>query len=125
MPGILKKRKGASDNVVGWVGVFVTVVTLYVLDNPSEPHKWHPAIVWSCTAFSTIALFGRARWQSWRFWALCILFLLLHVLAMWWIFGRLLPAGHVWGTFYVMPIGFVEGILLLGLIVRTEHMFDP
>jgi hypothetical protein len=124
MPRVLKKRRRVGDDVVGWVGILATTAALYVFHNPSEPHKWHPAIVWTCTAFSCIALFGRTRWRSWKFWLLWVFFLLVHILAMWWIFGRLLPAGHVWGTIYVIPIGFVEGILVLGLLVRIERMFD-
>jgi hypothetical protein len=120
-----KRRPRLKDDVVGWVGVLITIVALYVIDNPSEPHKWHPAIVWSCTAFSTIALFGRTQWQSWRFWALFMVFLLLHVFAMWWVFDKIVPAGHVWGTLFVVPIAFVEGILVLGQIVRFENMLDP
>ena len=125
MPRILKKRQRFSDDIVGWAGLLIAAVALIVLDRPSEPHKWHPAIVWSCTAFSGIALFGRTHWRSWRFWVLWTLFLLLHVFLMWWIFDKVLPPGHVWGTIYVMPLGFVEAILLVGLIVRIEHIFDP
>lgn len=125
MPIILKKRRRVSDDIVGWIGLAVVIVASFVLDMPSEPHKWHPAIVWTGTAFSCIALFGRTRWRSWRFWILWASFLSLHVVAMWWIFDSLLPAGHVWGTLYVMPIGFIEGILLVGLVVRIERMLVP
>jgi hypothetical protein len=116
-----KKRRRYSEDLVGWAGTVIMVVAMFVLDKPSEPHKWHPAIVWTGLAFTTIALFGRTLWSSWRFWVLSTIFLMLHVYAMWWLFDQLLPHGHVWGTLFVVPIAFVEGILLVGVIAWIDH----
>ena len=121
----MKTREPLGDRVVGWVGLVVVIVAMFVLDKPSEPHKWHAAITWSVLAFMTVTLFGRGRWKSWRFWALWMFFALLQLLAMWWLFGRAMPAGHFVGTVVVAPIAFIEGVLLVGLIVRIERMIDP
>jgi hypothetical protein len=125
----MKKRlnkggKKVSDDVVGWAGVLVTIVALVLLDNRNSPHKWHPAIVWTCSTFSAIALFGRTLWPSWRIWSLWASFLIVHLFAMWFIFDKVLPPGRVWGTIYVIPIAFVEGILLLGLIARFNRRYS-
>lgn len=121
----VKTREPLGDRVAWWLALTVAVVATFVLDKPSEPHKWHAATMWFAVAFLTITLFGRTRWKSWRFWTLWTFFALLQLLAMWWLFGRVLPAGFFLGTLYVAPIGFIEGVLLVGLIVRIEHMIDP
>lgn len=117
----MKTREPLGERTVGWLGLAVVVVSMFVLDKPSEPHKWHAAIIWSVGAFLTITLFGRTRWSSWRFGALWTFFALLQLLAMWWLFGRVMPAGYFVGTLVVAPIGFIEGVLLVGLIVRIER----
>jgi len=129
MKNAIKKRlRRHREDVVVWVAVLGVVVAVFMLDNASESHKWHPAILWTCTAFTVITLFGRSKWQSWRFWVLWVCFFAVHLLAMWWIFDFFLFPGHVWRTFLVIPIvllkapiAFVEGILVLGFIVRIER----
>lgn len=123
MPNVLNKQHTLGDNAIIWIGAIATIAACIMLDKPQEPHKWHAAIVWTCLTFVGVILFGRTRWRSWLFWTLSSLFLFLHVILMWWIFDKLLPGGHVWGTLYVMPLGFVEGIVLVGLIARLEQRF--
>jgi hypothetical protein len=124
MPKKSKQRIPLSDNVVGWIGVAAVLAALFILDKPDHPHKWHAAIVWTASAFSVVALFGRTRWRSWRFWMLCAVFLVLHVFTMWVIFAKVFP-NLVLGTLYVVPPAFVEGILLLGVVVRIERRLSP
>ncbi len=76
-----------------------------------------------CTSNLLFVAISRAG-NLWRFWLLWASLLLLHVFVMWWIFDKILPANHMWGTMYVIPLGFVEAILLVGLIVRIERMLD-
>ena len=116
-----RKPVRVGEDTVGWIGALATLIALFLLDSPRHPHKWHPAIAWTGEAFYVVALFGRTLWQSWRFWLLWTLFLIIHVFAMWIIFDKVLPAGHVWGTIYVTPPAFVEGILLVGLIARYNR----
>jgi hypothetical protein len=33
-----------------------------------------------------------------------------------------LPSGHVWGTLFVVPLTFVEALMLLAFVARLEHM---
>jgi hypothetical protein len=120
VPNSLRKHEWFKDNVIGIVGCIVVIGACLSLDTTSEPNRWHPAIMWTCTAFSGIALFGRTLWRSWRFWALWAFFLALHVYAMWWFYDRTPRVIQAIGTFLVIPIGFVEAIVVLGLIARVE-----
>jgi hypothetical protein len=40
---------------------------------------------------------------------------------MWWVFDRILPVGHVIGGLLAIPAGFLEAIVVLGLIARAEN----
>ena len=113
---VLKRRRLRIEDVIPWIGGLIALAAAMLLDVPSDPHKWHAAIVWSICAFTCILLFGRSRW-SWRgFWLLGAAFLVIHLFAMWLLFGKLITPNRHIGTLYVAPIGFVEGIYILGLI---------
>jgi ABC-type Co2+ transport system permease subunit len=105
---------------LGWIGIALALIAAIILDKGNTPHKWHAAIVWTFAAFFGVLIFGRKKrgsWLFWIFWATC---LILHVLAMWAIFARLLP--HlVLGTLYVIPLAFVESILLVGVFSNMER----
>jgi len=120
MPRILKKGIAASDDALGWVGIALVLIAAIILDKGSAPHKWHAAVTWTFVAFFGVLIFGRKKrgsWLFWIFWAAC---LVLHVFAMWVIFGQLLP--HlVLGTLYVVPPAFIEAILLIGIFSRLER----
>ena len=120
MPRILNKRAAASDRILVWIGTALALIAAIILDKGSAPHKWHAAITWTLVAFFGLLIFGRKKrtsWPFWIFWAAC---LVLHVLAMWLIFGQLLPR-LILGTLYVVPIAFIEAILLLVIFSRLER----
>ena len=111
-----RSKARRMEDAIPWIFAFIALAAAVVLDTPSHPHRWHPAIMWTCCAFTCAVLFGRPRWASKGFWLLYIAFLGVHLFAMWLLFGKIIPATFVLGTMYVAPIGFVEGILVLGLI---------
>jgi hypothetical protein len=111
-----KSKSRRIEDAIPWIGVLLSLAAAIVLDSPSQPHRWHPAIMWTGCAFICVVLFGRSRWTSTGFWLLCTAALGIHLFAMWALFGRIIPGTFVLGTMYVAPIGFVEGILVLGLI---------
>jgi hypothetical protein len=115
------KERIASDDVLGWIGVAAALVAAIALDKGNAPHKWHAAITWTVVAFLGVLKFGQKKWRSWLFWILWALWLVLHVFAMWLIFGRLLPR-LILGTLYVVPLAFVEAIFLTGIFSRLERM---
>lgn len=122
MPWIVKKKEGSGDDLLGWIGVTLALIAAFVLDKGSAPHKWHAAIIWTFVASFGLLIFGREKRSSfwfWAFWAACFI---LHALAMWLLFGRLLPR-LVLGTLYVIPIAMLEAILLTGIYSRLEHNF--
>jgi hypothetical protein len=111
MPRTLKNGFGVSDNALSWIVVALGLTAAFILDKPSAPHKWHAAIVWTTGALFGLLVWCRKKWNSfpfWLFWLTCLVF---HVFAMWMIFERLLP-GLILGTLYVMPIAFIESVLL-------------
>ena len=59
----------------------------------------------------------RGSWLFWIFWGAC---LVLQVFAMWLIFGQLLPR-LILGILYVVPVAFIEAILLIGIFLRLER----
>jgi len=122
MPRILKKRAGPSDDALGWIGLALVLIAAIILDKGSAPHKWHAAIVWTFGALFCFLIFARNKWGSWLFWIFWATSLGLHVLAMWAIFAQLLPR-LILGTLYVMPLAFVESILLLGVFSKVERTF--
>ena len=80
----------------------------------------HAAIMWTVVAFFAVLLWGREKWTAvsfWIFWAVC---LVLHIIAMWAIFGFLLPRLAL-GTIYVVPIAFIESVLLAALFFIIER----
>jgi hypothetical protein len=106
-----------SDNAIVWSAAVVALIAAIILDKGSAPHKWHAAIMWTGVAFYGVLIFGRRKWGSWLFWIFWAACLALHGVAMWLIFGQLLPR-LVLGTLYVVPLAFVEAIFLIGVFLR-------
>src|SRR5262245_53217994 len=114
-----EKRTGLSNDALGWITCGLALIAAIIIDARSEPHnRWHAAIVWTATVFYSLLLWGRLIvWRRkerrllafWLFWSASSV---LHVFAMWLIFGQLLPR-LILGTLYVIPIAFVESLLLL------------
>lgn len=121
------KKTGLSDDALGWILTALALVAAIILDKHSEPHnRWHAAIVWTTTAFFGLIVWDRLiTWRRkkrnlfafWFFWSAC---LVLHVYAMWSIFGWLLP-GLMIGTMFVGPIAIGESVLLIALFFWLEH----
>jgi hypothetical protein len=114
------KRAGVSDDMLGWIGLALALVAAIVLDKNSPPHKWHAAIMWTFLACFGALIFGREKRNSWLFWILWAMFLAAHVLAMWLIFAKLLPR-LILGTAYVVPIAFLEAIMIFVIILKLER----
>jgi hypothetical protein len=120
MPRKLKKRPWLSDDSLSWIATALVLVAAIVIDKGSPPHKWHAAIMWTAVSFFGVLVWGIEKgnlWSFWIFWAVC---LGCHLLAMWLIFGRLVPR-LILGTLLVYPIAFVESILLTGLFFALER----
>ena len=107
---VLSKKNRTLEDAVPWIGSAIALVASVLLDSPSQPHKWHPAIMWTICAFVCVVLFGRSRWRLTRFWMFCAAFFVLHLFTMWVLFDKILPSNRGLGTLYVAPIAFVEGI---------------
>lgn len=110
-----------SNRALGWVAVVVAFVAAVVLDRGTPRYNWHPAIVWTLTAFYGAMIFGRSKWKVSQFWIFLTLCLAIHVLAMWAVFTRLIPHWSP-GTLLVIPIGFAESILLLVVVARLSRL---
>ena len=116
----LNGEKVASDDILGWIGIAVALIAAIVLDKGSAPHKWHAAIMWTFVTLLCLLRFGRKKWKSsafWIFWGAC---LVLQMIAMWLIFGQLLPR-LILGTLYVVPLAFIEAIFLIGIFSKLER----
>jgi hypothetical protein len=120
MPRILTKRIASYDDAFGWIGIALVLIAAIVLDKGSAPHRWHAAIMWTFVAFFGALIFGRRKRNSWLFWVFWAICLVLHGFAMWLIFGQLFPR-LILGTLYVVPIAFVEAIVLVGMFARLER----
>ena len=119
-PPALERRISLSDDALGWIGLTLVVIAAVILDKHSPPHKWHAAIMWTFVALFGVLVFGRGKRSSylfWIFWATCMV---LHVFAMWMLFGQLFPR-LVLGTLYVVPLAFVESVFLLALFLKLER----
>jgi hypothetical protein len=115
-----KKRASLSDDAIGWIGLGLVLVAAIFLDKNSPPHKWHAAIMWTFVALFGFMVVGRSKrgsWLFWFFWAACVV---LHVAAMWVIFGQIFPR-LILGTLYVVPLAFIESLLLFVVFVKLER----
>jgi hypothetical protein len=115
-----KKRRSLSDDTFGWLGIALVLIAAIILDKGSPPHKWHAAIMWTFVALFGLLVFGRNKRGSWLFWVFWATCLALHVVAMWVIFDQLLPR-LILGTLYVVPLGFIESLLLLAIFPKLER----
>src|SRR3954471_2492027 len=113
---IRRNKARLMEDAIPWIVALLALAAAVLLDTPSQPHRWHAAIMWTGCAFTCAVLFGRPRWGSAGFWLFYAIFVGIHLLAMWVLFGKFLPANRYSGTVFVGPIGFVEGIAILGLI---------
>jgi hypothetical protein len=119
-PPASKKPGLLSDDTFGWIGLALVLIAAIILDKNSAPHKWHAAVMWTFVALFGLLVFGknkRGSWLFWVFWATC---LALHVVAMWVIFGRMLPL-LILGTLYVAPLAFIESLLLFVIFSKLER----
>jgi len=114
------KRTSLSDDTFGWIGLALVLIAAIILDKASQSHRWHAAIMWTFVALFGVLVFGRNKRTSclfWVFWATC---LALHVVAMWVIFDQLLPR-LILGTLYVVPLAFMESLLLVVVFHKLER----
>jgi hypothetical protein len=120
-PTASKKRFSLiTTPLAGSLGLGLVLIAAIILDKGSSPHKWHAAIMWTFCALLGLLIFGREKRTSWLFWIFWVSCLVLHVFAMWLIFGQLLPR-LILGTFYVVPLAFVESLFLLVVFLKLEH----
>ncbi|HEV2116844.1 MAG TPA: hypothetical protein VGR48_12500 [Terriglobales bacterium] len=114
-----KDRSSLSDDALGWIGMVLVLIAAIILDKGSTPHKWHAAIMWTFVAFFGALIFGRRKRNSFVFWIFWVTCLTLHGFAMWVMFGQLFPR-LILGTLYVVPLAFIEALLLLGMFTKLE-----
>jgi len=76
--------------------------------------------MWTFVALFGFLVFGRSKRGSWLFWAFWATCFVLHVAAMWLIFGQVLPR-LILGTLYVVPVAFIESLLLLVVFFKLER----
>jgi hypothetical protein len=122
MPKKSRITEHLSDDSLGWIALVVGLLAAIVFDRGTPQHNWHPAIVWTVTVFYGAMIFGRSKWNVSQFWIFLTLCFLVHVLAMWVIFSRLIPHWTP-GTLLVVPFGFVESILVLVVVARLSRLF--
>ena len=123
MPRGLKERSVVED-LLGWIGIALGLVAIIILDKRTPPHKWHAAVMWTFCALFGLLIFGRKKWSFWLFWIFWAGSLVLHVFMMWVIFGQLLPR-LILGTLYVVPVAFIEAVLLIAMFSRLERTLAP
>ena len=116
----MKKGMSWTDRAFVWSAAAVALAAAIILDRGSPPHKWHAAIMWTVVAFYGVVIFSRPKWRTWQFWIFWAVCLVIHVFAMWVIFGQLLPT-PVLGTLYVVPLAFLEAIFLMGIFLKLER----
>jgi hypothetical protein len=119
-PPASRRRTSLSDDAFGWISLTLVLIAAIILDKGSQPHKWHAAIMWTFVALFGVLVFGRNKRTSrllWGFWVTC---LCLHIVAMWAIFGQLMP-GLILGTLYVVPVAFIESLLLVALFHKLQR----
>jgi hypothetical protein len=121
-PPAAKVKTFLSDNFLASITVAVALFAAIIFDKYSPPHKWHAAIMWSTVALFGVLVWGREKRDSWVFWMYWTACSLLHIFAMWVIFGHLLPR-LILGTLYVVPLAFVESLSLFIVFVRLERKF--
>lgn len=119
-PKASKKRTSLSDDAIGWIGFALVLIATIILDRNGPPHKWHAAISWTFVALFGVLVFGRSKRRSWLFWAFWAICFVLHVAAMWVIFGQILPR-LILGTLYVFPLAFVESLFLFVVFLKLER----
>jgi hypothetical protein len=118
-----RKKIPSSDDLLGWIGIALGLVAAIILDKGSPEHKWHAAIMWTVGAFIGVPIWGRQKRSSWLFWVFWAVCLLLHVIAMWAIFGQLFPR-LILGTLFVIPFAFVESLFLFVAFIRLERKVE-
>ncbi len=124
MAGKIKKRIATGYDIPGWMVLALGLAAAFILDKRGPPYKWHAAIMWTILALVGVLIFPLKKRRPRLFLIFCATCLVLHVFAMWIIFGRLLPR-LILGTLYVVPIAFVESIFLVVIFARLERKLTP
>ena len=121
MPRQLKKRVALTDNVAGWIAGAVALISVIILDTRGLPQKWHAAVMWTVCAFASVVVFSRKRLSSWQFWVSWTICLAFHVVLMWVLFAQLLRSLVVLGMLYVVPLAFLESLLLFAVLSKPSR----
>ena len=125
MPRILKRKADLKENLIVALIGLIAIVASIIFNQHGLPQKWHAAIMWTGVAFGTVILSSRKKLTSWRFWLVWVSFLLLHMLMMWVIFAIILSNILVLGMLFVVPVGFLESLLLINIMSRIENAMAP
>jgi hypothetical protein len=114
-----KQPKGAwTENLIIGAMAALALGMIFVTDRLGLPQKWHAAIVGTFVTFGGVGLCLPTYWRRPFFWLLMTACLALHSLAIGFLFAVVLAKTRLIGTLAWFPIAFVEGIVLLGLMIR-------
>ena len=113
-------RTSVIENLAIFVMVVVTMCAIIFMDRTGAAQKWHAAVVGTGFSFGGVALVYQRKWPPWRFWGAWGICFVLHVLAVWIVFDRLLAGIQRMGILIWIPIAFLEGVFLLGLVPALE-----
>lgn len=100
-----------SGTLILVIGLVALLVGEHYIRDPSNPLRWHAAVMWTVVAFASLFLWSTLFRRSWRFWVFSSAALATHIFAMWYLFGVLLPHALI-GTLWVSGLGLIEGFAL-------------
>lgn len=96
--------------------VVVTLTACVVVMAFHLPDRWLAAVFCTVVPFLGTITYFRSRWSSTRFWSIVRVAFLLHVLAIFLIFGVLLRRRDDVGLGICLPAALLEGLLLVGAV---------
>jgi membrane-associated HD superfamily phosphohydrolase len=119
------KTSDTGETLIIWAVSIAALLAAILMDRSGMAPRWHAAIVATVVAFLGVALVFRRKWRFPHFWLVLCLCFMLHVVLCLYVFGQLLGEigniGFLWGV----PLGFLEGIVLLGLVPAVERSLTP
>jgi hypothetical protein len=116
-----RKRSGSRDSLAILIAVVIALALARIAHRYGMPQKWHAAILGTVVPFCAVIFVCPERWKRYSFWGSVAMWLVVHTLAIYFLFSHVLSNVRTIGTLFWWPVAFVETFALLAAVIWVDE----